>query len=59
MPPGSYYNDMKYHPFLVELCLSERPFWKNILARFFEKYKLTKEEYDEWYFRRNFIKERE
>ncbi len=37
-----------YSPIMIERYLNNLPFWRKILARFFEKYKVTQKEYDEW-----------
>ena len=34
----------------IERYLATLPWHRRLLARFFDKYKVTKEEYDEWYY---------
>ncbi len=35
----------------IEVYMYSLPMWRRVLARFFEKYKVTKAEYDEWYYK--------
>ena len=37
-----------YQPIWIERCVNERSWLKNFLARYFEKYKLTPKEYEDW-----------
>jgi hypothetical protein len=45
MPPGNN-PDFIYNPIWIERYIKSLPLWRKILARYFEKYKVTKEEYD-------------
>lgn len=52
MSPGDIFGKFMYNPILIERCVYSRPFWKKWLATLgFERYKLSKKEFDEWYFR--------
>jgi hypothetical protein len=44
-------ESLLYNPIWVNLWIESIPFWRKILARYFEKYKLTPEEYREWLFK--------
>lgn len=43
------YNSIVYNPIRINLFLDTLPLWRRILARYFNKYKVRKEEYDKWY----------
>ncbi len=45
MSPSQFPNII-YNPIWVEKYVRSLPLWRRFLARFFEKYKVTKEEYD-------------
>ena len=40
-----------YNPIRIEIYLRTLPLWRRIFARFSEKYKVTKEEYDNWFWK--------
>lgn len=39
----------KYDPVLIFFYFHHLPLWRKILSRFFKRYKIRKEEYDEWF----------
>ena len=47
------YLSYKYSPILLEKYIYSRPLYRRLLAKFFNKYKITKEEYDEWFYKLN------
>lgn len=47
------YNSIKYNSSQVGMFLNTLPLWRKILARYFNKYKIRKEEYDNWWDLRN------
>jgi len=47
MTPDTY--NFQYNSIMIERYIYSRPFWKRFLSRFFEKYRITKEEYDKWF----------
>lgn len=49
------YTNYKYSSFKIMLYLRQLPLWRRILARFFVKYKITKEEYDKWFYNNFFM----
>jgi hypothetical protein len=51
MPTGI--EQYQYTPFLLERYVYSLPLWRRILARYFDKFKITVEEFDNWYF--NFL----
>lgn len=44
------YEDFIYQEMWVARFLEELPLWRKILARFFDKYKVSQEEYREWFY---------
>ena len=52
-PTSDFYNFIKYNPIRIERYVYSLPIWRRIFARFSEKYKVTKQEYDNW-FRKDF-----
>lgn len=49
MHPGDQYAKYAYEMRLIEY-LESLPFWRKILARFFEKYKVTQKEFENVYY---------
>ena len=43
------YMYFKYNAFSIERFYYSLPLWRRILAHYFEKYKIGKEEYDAWF----------
>ena len=48
MANGITYN-FQYNSILITRYVYSLPFWRRVLARYFEKYRVTKKEYDEWF----------
>lgn len=48
MPPGS--SSFLYNSIWVEKFLRTIPLRRKILARYFQRYKITQEEYEKWLF---------
>lgn len=46
-PTGN--TEFKYNPILIERYYYSLSFRRRFLAKFFEKYRVTKEEYDKWF----------
>ena len=42
------YQEVFYNPYQIERYIYSLPLWRRIFARFFNKYKISKKEYDEW-----------
>ena len=42
-------QDYKYNSFFINRYIDSLSFYRKILARFFVKYKVTKQEYDKWF----------
>lgn len=40
-----------YEAVWLEKYIDSLPLWRKILARFFEKYRITKKEYDTWFYK--------
>jgi hypothetical protein len=40
----------------IEHYVTKLPLWRMILARYFEKYKVTKQEYDKWFYSNMLLK---
>lgn len=38
-----------HNPYLIDFMLKDLPPWRRFLARHFETFKVTREEYDEWF----------
>ena len=47
---GTGQSNSIYNPIWIELYCRSLPLWRRILARYFEKYKVTKEEYEKHWF---------
>lgn len=47
----SYPDYLIYNDFLLRKYFATLPLWRRIFARFSEKYKVTKEEYDKWWWK--------
>ena len=41
-----------YEPILIEMCASEFPMWRKIMCRFSDRHRLSREEYEEWFWKR-------
>ena len=50
-PNTQYYRDYNEYVYQINLSryIATLPFYRRILARFFDKYKITKQEYDKWF----------
>jgi len=42
-------ENYKYNPILIERYFYSLSFRRRFLAKFFEKYRVSKEEYDKWF----------
>ena len=49
MTPNIGTQNFQYNSIMIERYIYSRPFWKRFLARFFEKHRITKDEYDKWF----------
>ena len=47
---GTEQSDIIYNPIWIEKYYYTLPLWRRILARYFERFKITKKEYDENWF---------
>ena len=45
----SFLNNYMYNSIVIERYFYSLPLWRRLIARFFEKFKITKEEYDNWF----------
>jgi hypothetical protein len=43
------YNIRMYSELNIRKYINTLPFWRRILAKHFERYKVSKEEYDKWF----------
>ena len=50
---NSFVNNFIYNPIMVSRYVNQLPFWRRFLARYLNKYKVTKEEYLKWLENRN------
>lgn len=50
MSPGEF-PKLMYNPAWVERYCESLPLWRRILARYFERFKVTKKEYDENFYK--------
>ena len=38
-----------YESFFIEEYTNSLPLWRKVLAKFFERFRVTKKEYDDWF----------
>ena len=53
VPPNM---DVLYNPMWVERFVLSQPLWRRLLARYFDRYKFSKEEYLDWFSNLNALK---
>jgi hypothetical protein len=49
MTPGFSHHEYKYSPVIVRRFIYTHSWYRRFLARHFQKYKITRQEYDVWY----------
>ena len=48
-------ENILYSSYFVEQYLNSLPWYRKILATFFERYRVTKKEYDEWFWKKKYF----